>query len=94
MIVKTGQGPLAWKESSDVGTVRGGVSPTVRDRGMCSWPNVHSPAPPSPTACTERVRGFIHRLQPDTLTLQHKVDFMHEKDRNIHKLQELYCMNE
>lgn len=37
--------------------MRGGVSPTVRDRGKCSWPSVHSPAPPSPTACTERVKG-------------------------------------
>lgn len=70
---------LAWQESSNVGTVRGGVSPTVRDRGKCSWPNVHSPAPPSPTACTERVGGFIHILQTDTLTLLYKLDFMHER---------------
>lgn len=68
VFVKAERVVLAWQESSNVGTVRGSVSPTVRDRGKCSWPNVHSPAPPSPTACTERVgRGFIHILQTDTL---------------------------
>ena len=72
---------LAWQKSSNACTVRGGVSPTVRDRGKCSWPNVHSPTPPSPTACTERVKGegFIHILRTGTLTHKHtalKLEFM------------------
>lgn len=48
------------KKSSNACRVRGGVSPTVRDRGKCSWPSVHSLAPPSPTACTETVAGGLY----------------------------------
>lgn len=57
------------KNSCNADVVRGCVSPTVRGRGKCSWPNVHSPAPPSPTACTERVRGlYTYCKQADTYT--------------------------
>lgn len=67
---------LAWQKSSNAGTVRGGVSPTVRDRGKCSWPNVHSLAPPSPTACTERVGGlYTYYKQAHTHTVQNTVQF-------------------
>lgn len=66
VFVTVKQDKLCWlgKKAADVGTVRGSVSPTVRDRGKCSWPNVHSPAPPSPTSCTERVgRGVYTHIE-------------------------------
>lgn len=49
---------------------RGSVSPTVRDRGKCSWPNAHSPAPPSPTQHAHKVKWEVrvtHTLQSGEL---------------------------
>lgn len=76
-------------------TVRGGVSPTVRDRGKCSWPNVHSPAPPSPTACTERAEGGLYTYCKHAHSLTHphgtaQTGANAQKDLNTHTVA---CMN-
>lgn len=61
--------------------MKGGVSPTVRDRGKCKWPNAHSPAPPSPKACRERVwGGQVYTHIKNRHTFSHsQVEFMRER---------------